>query len=297
MADSDVCPRCGEFGESTLHTLRDCAKVKEIWNKVLNITDDSLFYSGDVPSWFSFNLRNQNVCNDMNWNTAFAVTVWHVWSERNNLVFRGKHISAEESFWKVRQYVNEVMFSNSKLASMQVGKRTKLIGWSFPENDWIKCNTDGACLEGGLRIGCGGVFRDSSGNWIFGFTRHIGEGSVLTAELWGIVSGLEIAWDTGYRKIWIESDSLTSVNLIKNGCSKLRSYYALVHRAVELLARDWEACISHHHREGNRVADSLANSAANNVAGLTLFPNPPNFCIPLLRDDLSGTSFPRSIAF
>lgn len=85
------------------------------------------------------------------------------------------------------------MLNNARLAEVKTRKRVELIGWNFPNEGWTKCNTDGACLDGGRNIGCDSVLRDDSGRWIIGFTRGIGEGSVLTAELWGIITSLEVA--------------------------------------------------------------------------------------------------------
>ena len=40
------------------------------------------------------------------------------------------------------------------------------------------------------RAGCGGVVRDEHGNWVAGFTRHIGITDIFAAELWGLRDGL-----------------------------------------------------------------------------------------------------------
>ena len=40
------------------------------------------------------------------------------------------------------------------------------------------------------RAGCGGVVRDEHGNWVAGFTRHIGATNSFAAELWGLRDGL-----------------------------------------------------------------------------------------------------------
>lgn len=72
------------------------------------------------------------------------------------------------------------MLNNARLADIRIGKKMELIGWNFPESDWLKCNTGGACMEGGKITGYGGLIRDCSRRWIIGFTRYMGEGSVLT---------------------------------------------------------------------------------------------------------------------
>lgn len=49
------------------------------------------------------------------------------------------------------------------------------------------------------------------GQWLKGFTYHIGTCSAYTIELWGIYIGLVMAWNLGYKEIIIESDSQTSI--------------------------------------------------------------------------------------
>ena len=58
---------------------------------------------------------------------------------------------------------------------------------------------------------------------------------MLTAELWGILSGLQVAWMHGIKRIWVESDSLTAVSLIKFGCSQFKNYAGLVNYIKELI--------------------------------------------------------------
>lgn len=203
--------------------------------------------------------------------------MWHIWRVGNNCVFKGKNLNTDQSIHFINHYVTEIMLNNLKLAGLKVGRRTELIGWEFPKEDWVKCNSDGACMEGGNRTGCGGVLRDS-------------------AEVWGIITGLELAWARGFKKVWMESDSLTAVNLIKKGCSKLRHYHGLVDYIGELCRRNWDVFVSHHHREGNRVADALANCSTTGGIGMTVFDHPPTYCLQPLRDDMCGVALPRSIA-
>ena len=65
------------------------------------------------------------------------------------------------------------------------------------------------------KVGVGGVIRDEMGIWKRGFCTNLGIISNVTAELWGIIRGLELAWEEGIRKIEVEIDSLTSIMLIK----------------------------------------------------------------------------------
>lgn len=80
--------------------------------------------------------------------------------------------------------VNTICGSNIKMAKVKVGRVEKMIGWTFPYDGWIQCNTDGACVEGGAKTACSNVFRGCSGRWVKGFIRFLGSGSVIAYELW-----------------------------------------------------------------------------------------------------------------
>ncbi|KAK2654289.1 hypothetical protein Ddye_014145 [Dipteronia dyeriana] len=49
-------------------------------------------------------------------------------------------------------------------------------------------------------IAAGGVVRDHKKNWMVGFALNKGTGSVLEAELWGILEGLKLLWKKGFKK-------------------------------------------------------------------------------------------------
>ncbi|MED6136441.1 hypothetical protein PIB30_056173 [Stylosanthes scabra] len=48
---------------------------------------------------------------------------------------------------------------------------------------------------------------NSSGSWIMGFMKNIGECSGFMAELWGLWLGMDRAWTLGFKKVWFESES------------------------------------------------------------------------------------------
>lgn len=74
-------------------------------------------------------------------------------------------------------------------------------------------------VDGGVRgdtgsANCGGVIRDENGSWMRGFSARVGRCSVLEAELWGVLHGLQAAWDLGCRKVVLEIDSAKAVKCI-----------------------------------------------------------------------------------
>jgi ribonuclease HI len=82
----------------------------------------------------------------------------------------------------------------------------------------IALNTDGSVVEHDTKAACGGVMRDCNGNFLVAYVAHIHPCLVLEAELWGIYYGLKTAWSRGYRRIKVVSDSLSDINLLKDGC-------------------------------------------------------------------------------
>ena len=299
MTDSGTCERCNHVWESTLHAVRDCDKAAAIWKLLLPPDKWRDFFSKDLHDWIKMNLLqkdNSHMIDNIPWSTMFVVSVWTIWRERNSFIFRKESRDCHSSVVVISNHAQEITLMNSKLSSLKTGRMETLVGWVFPEQDWIKCNVDGACKDGGLRTGCGGVFRDSSGVWVTGFKRGLGVGSVLSAELWGILIGIQIAWNRGIRKLWIESDSLIAVNLVRKGCLPSHQYHNLVCSIRSYMDKQWHLRVTHTHREGNRVADALANEGSCN-GPTTLFLHSPPFCvIDLLRDDSSEVSLPRFVS-
>ncbi|CAN1147355.1 Putative ribonuclease H protein At1g65750 [Linum perenne] len=72
-----------------------------------------------------------------------------------------------------------------------------------------------------LERGCGGggLVRNSSGHCLLAFTANLGSCSITRAELWGILIGLRLAWNAGYKKIIVQTDSQVAVQLLTDDSS------------------------------------------------------------------------------
>jgi hypothetical protein len=73
------------------------------------------------------------------------------------------------------------------------------------------------------------------------------------AELWAVVTGLELAWSMG------ETDSALVVALISKDYVKADANSALITKAREYISREWDVWIQHAYREANNGADWLIN--------------------------------------
>ncbi|GAU38444.1 hypothetical protein TSUD_151670 [Trifolium subterraneum] len=80
------------------------------------------------------------------------------------------------------------------------------IAWQQPEAGWVVLNTDGTSKMD-VAAGCGELLRNSHGQWIGGFSRHLGIYRAYLAELWGVFDGLRFAWESGITKLKVQVDS------------------------------------------------------------------------------------------
>ncbi|KAL4287834.1 hypothetical protein AHAS_Ahas19G0225800 [Arachis hypogaea] len=147
--------------------------------------------------------------------------------------------------------------------SRQRRRIEKHVKWKPPPEGWVKLNTDGAAQKNPGRSGCGGLLRNNEGRWIAGFSHRTGEATAFTAELWGVVKGLELAWTMDFRKVVMEVDAAAVVQRL-NGGKKLASHPNPVIRKVnEWKRKDWSIRFVQIYREGNRCTDRLAKKSLN----------------------------------
>ena len=88
-------------------------------------------------------------------------------------------------------------------------KIPQFIRWQFPPDPFIKLNTDGSAIGNPGLAGAECLLRNSSGEWISGFSLHLGLTSNNMAELAVVRQDLILAWDMGFKFIHLELDSMT----------------------------------------------------------------------------------------
>ena len=232
------------------------------------------------------------------WYLIFGFVIWLVWLNRTNIVFnnadgRLDHIRFLAMFKAHEVY--ESLHGNDIITGQQRRYHQVAVGWVFPDIGWTKCNVDGSVKQDQKVAACGGVFRDASGAWIFGFCHNLGSSSVVVAEIWGLISALYLAWDRGIRRLILEADSKLAINFVKEGVHDHHPLSGLVAHARRLLNQNWEVKLSHVFREGNCVADFLADFAHQCPLGVQILEDPPPGCGTLILNDASGVSFMRSV--
>ncbi|XP_077237364.1 uncharacterized protein LOC143879051 [Tasmannia lanceolata] len=101
---------------------------------------------------------------------------------------------------------------------------------------------------------------DSKAKVIFAFAYFYGTSTNMVAEARALLDGLRLCKAFGIVNLFVESDIKVLMNLI----SKKESYsWSISSFWTEMMLLMDQLCLSHQHqfREGNKVADALANEA------------------------------------
>ncbi|XP_019242508.1 PREDICTED: uncharacterized protein LOC109222633, partial [Nicotiana attenuata] len=110
------------------------------------------------------------------------------------------------------------------------------------------------------RSAIGVCCRDEAGEVKYAMEKEIAEGSNNEAEAVAILEALRICRDKNYSQVWLQTDSMLMKSIIEKAWKPPWTIVDLMEEIKELM----EGCsirISHIFREGNKLADHLANFA------------------------------------
>ena len=271
---TSMCSLCSNSGETLQHLFMDCTFAKRIWNWLSSIIK--------VPCNFTSVLDFVEVCN-RGWSplckliTLAAVTycfnlIWYCRNQKRfadkivnartaiNLIISGTSLSANSSSLKAFSSISDFVILRAFSVKMNYGNAPKIIEvlWHPPIMQWLKCNIDGASKGNPGPSACGGIFRNSTADFMGAFAFSLGISNSLFAELQGAMIAIEIASQKGWKYLWLETDSIIVTLAFKS--SKTVPWQ---------LRNRWENCllktsamnfyVIHVYREGNQCADLLAN--------------------------------------
>ncbi|KAH9781703.1 reverse transcriptase domain-containing protein [Citrus sinensis] len=186
---------------------------------IRNMVDDSRM--GDVSNWAVF----------------FGFALWRIGYWRNQFLFNQTMMDYAASLVDVHSRAEEThKLHNSPLVTRNI-RANKWISWHPPEWPWCTLNTDGAHKSDGIST-TGGLIRDHLRRWIFGFGMMIGSCSITVAELWGLYQGLQLAWNSGIRRLKVETDSLCVTQLVARPSVMTNEYTPLVQAIKDYLKLD-----------------------------------------------------------
>ena len=121
-----------------------------------------------------------------------------------------------------------------------------MVVWKKPEIALVKLNTDGSVMGSPPLAAYVGVIQSAKGEWIYSYSRFLGNKDILFAELNSIRVGLEKAWELGFIQLWCETDSLEAWRLISmDNPPYFHVYEALLADAYALIRRSWIVKVTH----------------------------------------------------
>ncbi|KAF3959676.1 hypothetical protein CMV_015530 [Castanea mollissima] len=173
-----------------------------------------------MTSYFSTTLFLPNIP----WNVAFPIAIWTIWTTRNKFVMENKAFVTSEILKKIQALCIDIFFF-------------------LP----IK---EGKLYRG--KANASGLIRNSMGEWVGGFSRHIGITHSMAAELWGLHDGPILAKNLSLRKLIIELDAEPMVTILTSHDALYDSSHP--RSALTSLLQSFEVTRIHHlFCERNRV--------------------------------------------
>ncbi|XP_057782626.1 uncharacterized protein LOC131000636 [Salvia miltiorrhiza] len=292
------CPLCRNANEDIDHLFWDCTFARQIWRSLFGWfrVDSPLIH--DIGSLLLWAMKVQTSKQVVNlWRMGVMSTIWSIWNIRNRVVFDAASVSERALSIQIKSFILETSqlcsgeMANSVedlliLHGLGVPSRPRrptsfvYVFWIPPPTPWRKINIDGSVHGSPPLIHAGGVIRDSSS--VLGcFHFSAGRGWAFEAELLALIIALEQSVNHGWRHVWIETDCAYLVDLFSSRSDTVPWRFFSRWRKVLSSLAGFHFIITHIYREGNRVADCLASSVAEEGYW--------NFTIPdilqLVKDD------------
>jgi ribonuclease HI len=270
-----MCNLCNSHVESSFHLFFECHYAIKLWSWLAGCLNSTLQFYSMEDIW--------KLC-DLNWSPQSKVTItaaiihllntlWFVrnqsrlnntiipWQSAISFIIASTSLSGNTTGKTSSNSIRDFSFLKKFRISIHHPRPSflKEVIWHPPLLDWYKCNIDGASCGNPGNASCGGIFRNYEADFVYGFAEPLGINNAYVAELCGAMRAIEIAFDKQWTRLWIETDSLSVVSTFNR--SDRQVAWSLRNRwnNVILKARQMNVIITHIYREGNQVADSLAN--------------------------------------
>jgi len=287
---------CRKEEETALHLMQACHTGRKIWEKIAFRCQTEGRIQGDLnmtlrkwkQSPFKSNLLNALWC------IIPGLTLWNLWKERNRRIFKDQTRPLEKIWNTIHQNITESLSlkdwspedlpttpkeiniwenwqikiqHNLKANKRQAEDKKEDNSWQPPPLGIIQLNFDGASKGNPGKAGYGGVFRTHQGYPLLIFMGPLGWDTNNSAELEGLWRGLKIAQERNLFPLTVKGDSQILIRImtkLQNGStvSKVSSSWRMLRR-LELI-KHWlnqhqAISFKHTRREGNKLADLLAN--------------------------------------
>ncbi|KAG8486428.1 hypothetical protein CXB51_019888 [Gossypium anomalum] len=225
--------------KSSTHAIRDYLSVAQVWFK-LDVQWLSSMVNSNFNEWLNWLLENSTS------NRKDAL-----WFFQNKFVHEKKMQSSEEISFDLEYRGSALNLKHPQPRSM--------VKWMPPLQGWVKINVDAGLSVAKKRVVSGFIIRNEKGFIMgSGFKGHNLVRSVVIAEAFVVLHGLQFELDLGFTNDILESDS----RLVAQNVQQMSEDYSESRPFTwdaKNLARKFHFCrFQFIAREGNRVVHAMA---------------------------------------
>ncbi|KAK4737032.1 hypothetical protein R3W88_000729 [Solanum pinnatisectum] len=203
-------------------------------------------------------------------------TIWQIW-KRRNIVRNGVTMSTHTMFMEINNYL--YLFTKIRYPWLRNLPNTwpsivkileeytplvcsRVVYWEHPPMGRFKCNTDGTSKGNPGPGSTAFCVRDEGGNLIFAEARNVEICTVVVAEVKALRAELKYCLENGLLPLIMETDSLI-VKKVLDGVWEVPWSISVDIQCIERWMVNVEVEVVHTFREGNSLADFLANHVAH----------------------------------
>jgi ribonuclease HI len=223
------------------------------------------------------------------WKCIPVAVVWAIWWERNKIIFRNEKSNLESVLDGIENAISERVNTNVfncmnnisvtawDYLLLKLWKKIKLppnfsanwnsnhqsdrlhVKWSPPSRNFLKLNFDGCSRGNPGKSGLGACIRNWQGEVVAIKADVLPVGTSNLAEAQALLAGLILAKRCNVSSIHIEGDSQVIINACLSRSSHTWKLSYILQQCWDLIDSFQDTCFSHTLREGNKLADCLAN--------------------------------------
>lgn len=308
LLHSPVCTGCIIGVPETIdHIMLNCCHARNMWcwlSDLFHFDFTNFSSTLDLIRW-ACRQRNKDGIGQLR-KLSVLSTFWMLWKYRNYRIFEGKITLQQSAIEGLRRQITKSAFLvKGKIRNNQEellilkffgvhptfvrAKELKGVNWVLPPPSWIKVNTDGSARGNPGEAACGGIFRMSRGFVKGLFALPLGIQTSLFAEIMGFITAVEIASKKGWFPLWIETDSLVLVQKVRTQSFDVPWGVRVRWKKCLSILKDKTFSITHVFREGNQVADRMANYG-HSLSDITWWYEVPDVAFNAYVRNLSGVT-------
>lgn len=192
---------------------------------------------------------------------AFSVARY-VWLRRNGFVFCSGFIAPKQLVAQAREALISFGEENTIADGANSGSMPIVLKWLMPSPGWVKLNCDAALSPAAKTMGIGVVARNDRGDVLATLAASVPcVSDPMSTEVLAAWREVQFGKERGYHRLMLESDLLTTVNVLNQEAPCLSICGQLV-EDIRARLKYFSCCnVQHVSRTANTTAHSLAKYA------------------------------------